>query len=96
MALVTIQGGTSYIGASSYLYEYVDNDGLHRLFFTASSTPIIGDSIDTTSGMLVPRNIVAAPDNPLSPSWPEPIINNDPGFQSNNEVDHSWPEPYKG
>ena len=91
MAVIRIDNGTTKIGDINYYYDYTDNEGEHRVFFTSETVPKLGDTIDTTNGVLVPRNIVAAINNPLSPSWPEPIINNDPGFQAKRKIEGVWP-----
>lgn len=78
---VRIDGGCTQINADTWKYVVQDNTNPGGIIyvFTAHQTPQLGDEID--GGVLVPRTQVAAEDNPLSPFWPEPIINNDPGFQ---------------
>jgi hypothetical protein len=91
MALIRIDGGTTKLQNGFYQYAVHDSAGFHLYTFAASQTPILGDEIDTSSGVLVPRIKVAANDNPLSPSWPEPIVNNDPGFQNKRKNGDVWP-----
>lgn len=96
MAGIKIQGGCVLVDriTNTYKYVYDDSAGTHILLFTASKTPILGDTI--LNGVLVPRATVPATDNKLSPTWPEPIINNDPGFQAKKERYKTWPEDFKG
>ena len=102
MALIYIQGGCAIIdhdqtGKPIWAYRYSDSLGYHEVLFDAlGQTPIIGDQIDVGTHVLVPREMVPAEDNPLSPVWPEPIINNDPGFQKKKIHDTTWPEDFKG
>lgn len=96
MARVRIEGGCTLIDPVSKTYRYIYDDklGSHILLFTATQVPKLGDNID--AGVLVPRATVPAEDNFLSPTWPEPIINNDPGFQAKKERYKTWPEDFKG
>lgn len=91
MALIRIDGGTTKLQNGFYQYSVSDAAGYHLYTFSASQKPILGDSIDTTAGVLVPRTQVAAEDNPLSPTWPKPIINNSPGMQAKRKTSEVWP-----
>lgn len=91
MALIRIDGGTTKLSNGFYTYAVTDSVGYHLYTFSASRTPILGDQIDTATGTLLPRSVVAATDNPLSPTWPAPIINNDPGFQDKRKNQDVWP-----
>ena len=82
MALILIENGCKHInwGATpmNFIYEYEDNAGVHQVAFTATQTPKIGDSIDTTTGVLVP--LVGY------------TINNSPGKAQGQPCDDStWP-----
>ena len=81
MALILIENGCKHVnwGATpmNFIYEYEDNAGVHQVAFTATQTPKIGDSIDTTTGVLVP--LVGY------------TINNSPGMQKPCEDEGEWP-----
>jgi hypothetical protein len=77
MAVIRIDNGTTKIGDINYYYDYTDNEGEHRVFFTSETVPKLGDSINTETGTLLPLTGF--------------IINNDPGFQAKRKVEDVWP-----
>lgn len=68
-------------GQDEWIYDYEDNAGVHTEVFYSQYTPKIGDSIDTVAHVLIPLTGY--------------IINNDPGFQKEDNSDNSWPERYR-
>ena len=70
-----------------YRYEFTNHQypGAIILVFVASQEPILGDKV--VNGVLVPRDEVPNPSrNVFQDEWPEPIINNDPGFQAKHKT----------
>lgn len=77
MAVIRIDNGTTKIGDINYYYDYTDNEGEHRVYFTSETAPKLGDSINTETGTLIPLTGF--------------IINNSPGMQGKHKVEDVWP-----
>lgn len=77
-----------------YTQQSHEYPGGVQLTFTASQPPILGDQV--VAGVLVPRPIVPNPARDVFQNgWPQPIINNDPGFQKkkfDRHQDVTWPD----
>jgi hypothetical protein len=59
-----------------FYYDYTDNEGIHRVYYSSTTYPQIGDTIE--NGVLVPKTGY--------------IINNDPGFQKKKlRTRSTWP-----
>ena len=81
MAVIRIENGCTMIDwgsfPMSFYYDYTDNEGEHRVFFTSETVPKLGDAINVETGTLIPNTGY--------------IINNDPGFQAKRKVEDVWP-----
>ena len=92
-----ILDGVVDLGGGSYVYSHTSHEypGGIKIVFTATQKPIIGDKV--VNGVLVPRPIVPNPARDVfQDGWPEPVINNDPGFQAKDKIDKEWPDTTKG
>ena len=84
------------LGGGKYKYTQTSHEypGGVNLTFTASQPPILGDQV--VNGVLVPRPIVPNPARDVFQNgWPQPLINNDPGFQKKKFERHqdvTWPD----
>lgn len=79
MAILLIENGciNSLDAANTWFYDYEDNAGSHRITFTSSQRPKVGDSINLDTFSLVP--LVGY------------RINNDPGMQKKDCDEQEWP-----
>lgn len=63
--MLEIQSGVTRVNSKSWLYEYRDNEGLHKVVFTADVYPQIGDFI--SGGIHIPRTEPKV--NPDTSKW---------------------------